>query len=56
MDFQLLQLKEKKIHQMSIKASELEERIRELERSIEHTQRETQMGGKWGKKKKRTIL
>lgn len=37
---------------MSIRASELEERIRELERSIEHTQRETQMGENGEKKEK----
>lgn len=55
----MLQLKKKKkrIHQKSIRTSGLEERVHELERSIEHTQTETLIGKKkGGKKRKRTIL
>lgn len=51
--------KKKRIHQKSIRTSGLEERVHELERSIEHTQTETLIGKKKKgekKKRKRTIL
>lgn len=52
-----IEKKKKRIHQKSIRTSGLEERVHELERSIEHTQTETLIGKKKGeKKRKRTIL